>query len=492
MKPIAFLGVLGLGAVLSGCVSNPIRPADQLMTSAPMQAPAITKDTALRQKELQTSLMNSNGRVDMASLQEYVDRLMAGVLKAAGVTEPCCQVVIVADTSLDAHARSSGAIFISLGWLLHAESEAEIAALIAHEAAHVLMGHHGSNVVSEGGLLLKQGLNFAKDLNLVKGEVAFLGNLVGSSLDKLVHPAWNRGQEGEADRFAIEITRRMGYDFTQGIAAVLSRIADQEKHKKAALEKEKAARQSTLNLSSVDGLFDSLFKDAQARHDDAVKRGDDAVDYYEKISAKIPAPGQRPDNRLPALTGRNEVASLLTRHREASRAEEALGVRRHKEALAILNKIGGKPVRQQGLYPNLLLCDTLADSGQSKQAEACYHQAMDAKVGSWLPYIKLARWLKGNGRAGEAVSLVDQGYQTLGQPEELLPDLIAFTRDTDVGAKNRYLSSCTFQKSAVLRDACTQAAQESGGGSGGLNLLPQIGGGGSKSKSGLINNLLKF
>ncbi|MBF0208955.1 MAG: M48 family metalloprotease [Oligoflexia bacterium] len=112
-----------------------------------------------------------------------------------------------------------GFILISVGLLKDMESEDELAAVLAHEVAHIDANHVQKAIKSSGwtevgvfaGMLLAQ---FAVKDNKFKEAMMKYENLVSEDVETVVKNGYGRGQEEESDVMALEIISRSGYDPT--------------------------------------------------------------------------------------------------------------------------------------------------------------------------------------------------------------------------------------------------------------------------------------
>lgn len=453
------LAPMALALTLAGCVSNPLMhkglaptPADESEQNAAATGssalPAFnvpSGDPAAQAVDLAASLLDSYGVVANKSLDDYLGSLLAKVLNTAGVDPACCRVVVLSDLSLHAEARPSGVILLSMGWLLHAEDEAELVALLAHEFAHVLHSHHGSDVAASAPTALMQavalGGQLAGRIPQLQGVLTNI-NYLAAATNEFLHPSWNRLQESEADRLAVDVVVRMGYSMARGPKAMLERIGSLEAS--AELKEEgapdpKAAIKSW--LSSID-----------RRHDEAKTRVDEAIAYYETTWENSPSrPRLRPQPRLEDVRAKPDVAKLLSGYRTLGDAQAALSAGQPHEALDKA-KAGGA-FMPASLLAAMTMCDVqvaLKDNGNIRR---CMVESTKLAGGSWLPFRFQATWLKENGGRSNAVQVIETGFAALGRPKALLPEVLLLVHDIDTRARDNYLKECIFENPA-LRQAC--------------------------------------
>jgi predicted Zn-dependent protease len=118
---------------------------------------------------------------------------------------------VVNDSSINAFALPGGFIYINRGAINSARSEDEIAAVLAHEIAHVSL-RHGTNQASkaylaQAGLGLISGLFGGRSQSGI-GQV--MGAIGGFGLNTLFLKN-SRSSEQQADSLALQILQRAGY-----------------------------------------------------------------------------------------------------------------------------------------------------------------------------------------------------------------------------------------------------------------------------------------
>ncbi len=153
-----------------------------------------------------------------AALQRYVNlvgNVMAGVSDRPD-TFRGYHFLVLDSVELNAMAAPSGFIFVSRGLLKQLNSEDELAAVLAHEVAHVVY-NHGVNAVSQSKLTKAVSIVGAEAANEYPGgalnEVTDLfSESVSQVTETLMTSGYSRSQEYSADEYAVELLGRAGYD----------------------------------------------------------------------------------------------------------------------------------------------------------------------------------------------------------------------------------------------------------------------------------------
>jgi len=118
------------------------------------------------------------------------------------------EVVVFDDPTANAFALPGGKIGVHSGLLQVAETNAQLAAVMGHEVAHLLAGHGNETLTQRlgvNGVLLLIGLVFEIDSQLLM-EALGLGAHLGLTLP------FSRAHESEADVMGLEIMATAGFE----------------------------------------------------------------------------------------------------------------------------------------------------------------------------------------------------------------------------------------------------------------------------------------
>jgi predicted Zn-dependent protease len=135
---------------------------------------------------------------------KYVEGLMQKVVAASKDTRFPMRVTVIDEKVPNAFALPGGFVVVHEGLLSTAEDGAEVAAVLAHEWAHVTHRHGLRRVLRAAGTGIALG-------GLLGG--TDVGVLAGYAED-LVHLSYDRDQESEADETGRNTLRRAGVDPT--------------------------------------------------------------------------------------------------------------------------------------------------------------------------------------------------------------------------------------------------------------------------------------
>ncbi|TAN72605.1 MAG: peptidase [Gallionella sp.] len=168
-------------------------------------------------RQIAGSLLGAAPLVKDKLLQKYVNNVGRWVASQSERPDLAWHFGVIESDDINAFAAPGGYIFITRGLYRLLDDEAELAGVLAHEIGHVVRKHHlkilqQSKLVDLGGkLLAKQAGGDERVRNLVGGGA----EIVARSLDK--------SAEFEADRIAVVLAARAGYD-AFGLPGVLQEI----------------------------------------------------------------------------------------------------------------------------------------------------------------------------------------------------------------------------------------------------------------------------
>lgn len=115
-------------------------------------------------------------------------------------------LTVVEDNTVNAFALPGGYIFVHTGLLAFAESDGEIAGVLAHEIAHVDRKHSMSQLKRQIGMAFL--LQLALKKSNAKEDIAKLGAIVIN----LAQLGYSREAEFEADRYGVYYMEKAGFN----------------------------------------------------------------------------------------------------------------------------------------------------------------------------------------------------------------------------------------------------------------------------------------
>jgi predicted Zn-dependent protease len=163
--------------------------------------------------------------LDDAEATDFLTAFVAPLLNTPAAAGQRFQWFLVADGSINAFALPGGFIGIHTGLIALAQSESELAGVLAHEIAHVTQRHvarmlgeqRRASVVSMAAMALA--LLAARS----NPQAAMGGLMLGDHVFRSQALSFSREAEREADRLGLEMLRQAGFD-PQGMTAFFARL----------------------------------------------------------------------------------------------------------------------------------------------------------------------------------------------------------------------------------------------------------------------------
>jgi predicted Zn-dependent protease len=192
--------------------------------------------------------------VDDPVVAEYVNRVGQNLVRNSDAKVPFTIKVIDSD-EVNAFALPGGFFFVNSGLIAKADTEAELAGVMAHEIAHVA-ARHGTRQASRGEIA-----------NWLSLPLIFMGGWTGYAIRQgaglaipLTFLTFSRGFEAEADRLGLQYMYATGYDPT-AFVDFFEKIQTLEKKKPGTMAK----------VFGTHPLTDERIKDAQKNIQEMLK-----------------------------------------------------------------------------------------------------------------------------------------------------------------------------------------------------------------------------
>ena len=148
------------------------------------------------------------GVVDQPELVRYVNLVARAVANTSDRPDIPYRVAILEHDSINAFAAPAGYIFVTRGLLKQIRNEAELAAVLGHEIAHVSQKHILDIIQRSKRLagVTEAGLSYATS------NPAAFKNVIDGAVKKLLDEGLDQGKEMEADTIGEVFAARVGYE----------------------------------------------------------------------------------------------------------------------------------------------------------------------------------------------------------------------------------------------------------------------------------------
>ena len=406
---------------------------------------------------LSTARMNSYGLVPSAAMTDYLNGIAARLLEHSPRTGVPFDVRVNGSQFLGfAAAYADGVISVPIGLMGGADSEDEIAGLLAHELTHVILNHHDADWLSRTNQQLVSvaeigaGLLFelAQSMDLIQEGDLQKEVLIGYAASQatmfltgtVLTPDWTRDQELEADMMAIDLMIAADYN-PEAYFELLYKVADQEaemptqQERVAALRAQidaRAKQRLSSGLQQSDGtqillgLFekgmfevDQAFAPLRDTHPSTEERIELLLDYYERHFAEddrvilTVSQGDLIDLRQNAVV-RETLANYLAAWRAKLLADGS------QEAESFARQAISGPTAQHAL-PRLAFATVRGAQGDARRERLNLTYALEGEEPNFGVYQQAIVHDLTAGASNSAFALLEQAWVRFKQPPGLYP-----------------------------------------------------------------------
>ncbi|MDN3517100.1 M48 family metalloprotease [Aquisalimonas lutea] len=227
-RAIVFVIAVAAGAIAPAGAADDLRLPD--LGSAAGDTLSVAEEKRLG-RELIREVRRRVPIVDDPELRDYVQDLGERLVSRANTPDMAYEFFVVDSPAINAFAMPGGYIGINRGLIEETRSESELAAVMAHEIAHVTQRHIARRMAnSEGtglqtlGIILAAILMGTQDAQM--GSAAAIGGMAGAIQQQL---NYSRAHEREADNMGIRILADAGLD-PEGMPRFFERLARATRH----------------------------------------------------------------------------------------------------------------------------------------------------------------------------------------------------------------------------------------------------------------------
>jgi len=136
-------------------------------------------------------------------LNDYIDRVGKRLVNASGACQ-LCRFQVLYSRQVNAQSISGGYIFLNTGAITAAHDEAELAAILGHEIAHLNVSHCKCQTKESLAYRLSRAMGLASGSGPASPR--------GESCSQFTQAQLRREEEEEADRLVVLYLAKAGYD----------------------------------------------------------------------------------------------------------------------------------------------------------------------------------------------------------------------------------------------------------------------------------------
>jgi beta-barrel assembly-enhancing protease len=153
--------------------------------------------------------------VNDPEVQSYINRLGTRLLKGVRQVDFPYTFKVVEDKNINAFAAPGGHTYVNTGLIKAADSETELAAVMAHEINHVVARHSTRQMTQQYGYQMLAGLLLGS-----QGQIA---QIAGDLFGKAGTLYYSREMETQADELGVETMYKAGYN-PQGMVTFFRKL----------------------------------------------------------------------------------------------------------------------------------------------------------------------------------------------------------------------------------------------------------------------------
>ncbi|PWC57678.1 hypothetical protein TSH7_25330 [Azospirillum sp. TSH7] len=432
-RTLSFAFYLAGALALTGCKTTELitsgssdgRPIDRLSAAQSTSGKAQPTEKQL----LRFAMLQPSGVAEVPVVSEYARDVLRKLLEGVPGPRPATQVYLIPSSNFNAETGPSGGIFLTFGTLERLRTDANLGAedhlafILAHELAHVLLGHVEDRADSRDALrklsiLAQIGMQVAgaKAQDATKQRLGgyVLANVLGlEALETTLFPAWTRDQEYDADRLGIDLMVKAGYlpDAAFDVINVIN--ADEQerdrrrKAAKEALEKQLEEQRKimpvkeAINAASaslqqqMEMSFKQVLEDLRNNHPGSDNRDDALRTYVMKEYADV-RPKMRKDP-LQRVLNRSEVKLSLQRFRSLEQALQLIDAKNPQHAQSAY-RIGAQGPTGQTPYAAWVGYRVAVAAGRPDDGIPVLTKAISHPQATLPVYMALGEYLEAHGR----------------------------------------------------------------------------------------------
>jgi Zn-dependent protease with chaperone function len=358
-------------------------------------------------------------------LKDYADEILAKLVANYPHAKPPMWTVVTVSSSLVPQTYPGGAIEIPQGVFMNAESEDELAFMLAHEASHLILNHAAQGEDEEkwkavralgfegaatmGGILAgKKGSGGSETLQWVAASY-----LATDYIDEgILNPSWRRTQEEEADLLGLDLMVRAGYNRNTALF-VFQRLKNRA---------ERQGDEERLARAEIDKAIGDKFAKGELK------------DGFEEMQVQFFKLPQEAIKRIVADLGKSHasdedrgqhLSAYMTREYSRERMPLRIETRRYKERV-----FSGPALASLRRQVFLDRAESLITGNRPGEAVTLLVQLLkDAKDTNPEIRLKLHRAHLANGNRAEATASLALAALDPEAPEEVYAKLLATYRD---------------------------------------------------------------
>lgn len=266
MKYLPFVFIFSLALVCVGCAFNPA-------TGTPDVVLMSERGEIEKGREVFEQIKKNMPLYEDEKVLAYVNEIGQKVAKVSDRPDIEYQFIIIDQPDINAFALPGGFIMVNRGLLAYLNSEAQLAAVLAHEVGHVTARHSVRQDAAKTGAGVLSVLSVLTTGSWAIGDMTSLWSTAAVK-------GYGREMELEADGFGAEYLFRAGYD-PQAMVETIGILKDQEKYSRFLAKEAGQKRRSYHGVFSTHPRNDIRLKEVIAKAGEYDESNKDKVNAHE-------------------------------------------------------------------------------------------------------------------------------------------------------------------------------------------------------------------
>ena len=447
--------------------------------------------------------MEFKGTVSSLELEQYLNDILANLLKYSPVTGVKAKIQLVGDDAYGKlQATPDGTIIVPLRFLHESKSEDEIAWLLAHELSHIILTHHDSDWVGRYHDKLNASMGTVLEMTNKYAQVAeqfgndshkdeldtmtkaYQNSLLANELASAsLFPAWQRVQEDEADLLATDLCVLAGYSIDEAdeVLNKLGAWAEESEKKrkklfdqyKAEFENEKAFFQDPENLSNINNMdkmkeyslnlltkignrtVTELSYKSSKTHRNIPERQSNLLQYTDQFYQEIVLDPNF--ETLEKQKQKPENNSLLLAYKNTWNAQNELDQDRPDVALPLIEKAFSQNSQMNTQsYPRWVFYRVRNQLNNNEQANKNLEIALKNPIATKIIFQNSITEQMGNKSYSTAKKILDRAWIEFKKPPMMYPLQIKFSKlnQDNKSAKKFYDQCIKMDISSTIKEDC--------------------------------------
>lgn len=399
--------------------------------------------------------------VPLPSVTAYAQKVVERLLQGSAISGVVPEIHVVADPRIHGSAFPDGTILLTLGAIRNFRTEDQLAAILAHELAHIILRHHDSDWFMDsqqrGMAALEFALEMRQKIEKMRSrgrddqgaehlKMRFIAKGVVFASELLIDSPYTRVQEDQADLLAFDMLHAAGYSM-RAMSALLGLVAQQEK--KALEDAEKRQTDFSAALKDLgdtknsgnfltnlfeksetlfDGLLENVKGELDSKHRDAQERRKSMRAYMKREYADEKSAKPTSKEWL-ALKSSPAVKAAITGYGHVYTARNSLTEGAYETAVDEIRK-ALEYLGPRHAAPRLTAALISAGAGIRDEAKFYFAQSLSADQPALKAYTGYAELLRQERNFDAAMGVLDRAKADFKDAPQLMPDYIMQARAT--------------------------------------------------------------